>query len=361
MTVRVPKYMAEDVRSVVLGAGLFDPERSIGRDREHVYLPVLLDSENESYLRSRLDSFENASLISCTDMTPRRSFRLTPFEQIRERLKGEMDRKDLESLPGSWELLGDCLIIKNCDLDRRKLMKAAEVYKEVLGSRYVLLDRGGVSGELRSPDHLTLIPPEDGVKVTDHIENGLIYRLDPSRIMFSSGNTAERVRSGKYPVEYPTDSREELVLDMFAGIGYFTMPVARSERVEKVLACEKNPLSHRFLRENVRLNDLGDKILPVLGDNRKCLPEGFADRIIMGYVGTTRDYLDSAISYLKPGGGIIHLHETVPGEVGVSGLADDLGKKFRDLGWGFELLDGYRIKWYAPRIEHVVVHLALKK
>ena len=48
----------------------------------------------------------------------------------------------------------------------------------------------------------------------------MLYKLDPLKVMFSSGNVDEKQRMAHL------DCRGETVVDMFAGIGYFTMPLA---------------------------------------------------------------------------------------------------------------------------------------
>ena len=51
---------------------------------------------------------------------------------------------------------------------------------------------------------------------------------------------------------------------------------------------------------------------PRLGDCAAVTPEGVADRVIMGYVGTTHHDQVNGIRALKPEGGILHYHETTP-------------------------------------------------
>lgn len=51
-----------------------------------------------------------------------------------------------------------------------------------------------------------------------HQENGIIYSFDATRCMFSSGNLSEKRRIGAL------DCADEVVVDLFAGIGYFVLP-----------------------------------------------------------------------------------------------------------------------------------------
>ena len=52
----------------------------------------------------------------------------------------------------------------------------------------------------------------------DQRENGIRYALDAARCMFSSGNVSEKLRVARF------ECAGETVVDLFAGIGYFTLP-----------------------------------------------------------------------------------------------------------------------------------------
>ena len=49
-------------------------------------------------------------------------------------------------------------------------------------------------------------------------ENGIRYALDAAKCMFSSGNVSEKLRVARF------ECGGETVIDLFAGIGYFTLP-----------------------------------------------------------------------------------------------------------------------------------------
>ena len=135
-------------------------------------------------------------------------------------------------------------------------------------------------------------------------ENGCLFKLDLAKVMWSKGNNNERLRIAKLVED------DETVLDMFAGIGYFSIPIGVHSNAEKIISIEINPNSYNFLCENAKLNKL-DNLIPVLGDCMVETPKFKADRIVMGYVKTTHHYLNVAINSLNKGG-IIHYHETVP-------------------------------------------------
>jgi tRNA wybutosine-synthesizing protein 2 len=147
----------------------------------------------------------------------------------------------------------------------------------------------------------------------------------------------------------------EVVVDMFAGIGYFSIPMAVHSRPKKIMAIEINPESFFYLKENISLNKVENKISPICEDCSKFTPEGIADRVIMGYVGSTHQYLESAIKSLKKSGGILHYHETVPEKLSRIRPQERVKEAAHILGKKTEILKTHSIKKYSPGVIHVVV------
>src|SRR5947199_10136797 len=100
-----------------------------------------------------------------------------------------------------------------------------------------------------------------------------------------------------------------VVADLFAGIGYFTLPIAARGRAERIYACELNPTSYAYLVRNMRLNRVTN-VVPLLGDCRAVVPRSTADWVIMGHF-DAREYLDVAFDALRRQGTIIY-HELCP-------------------------------------------------
>uniref|UniRef100_UPI00384AC462 methyltransferase n=2 Tax=Methanobacteriaceae TaxID=2159 RepID=UPI00384AC462 len=142
----------------------------------------------------------------------------------------------------------------------------------------------------------------------------------------------------------------ETVIDMFAGIGYFSIPIGVHSNAKQIYSIEINPNSFHYLKENIKLNKISN-ITPLLGDCINITPDYKADRIIMGYVKTTHHYLKVAIDSLNKGG-VIHYHETVPEKLmdirpinRIKELAGDRQVEFLKLN---------KVKKYSPGVFHVV-------
>ena len=199
-----------------------------------------------------------------------------------------------------------------------------------------------IQGTKREPVYKILY---GGETETVNKENGCLFKLDLSKVMWSKGNNNERLRIAKLVED------GERVIDMFAGIGYFSIPIGVHANACEVISIEINPNSYHFLCENIKLNKL-DNITPILGDCKDITPNYNADRIIMGYVKTTHHYLKVAIDSLNEGG-ILHYHETVPEKLMNTRPIERI--KSEADGREVELLKINKIKKYAPGVEHVVV------
>ena len=207
----------------------------------------------------------------------------------------------------------------------------------------------GVEGVERRP-RLELIAGEPIREVT-HREYGCIFRLDIVRLIFCLGNSFERLRLAGLV------SDGEIVVDMFAGVGQFTIPITVLANPEKVYAIEINPEAYAYLAENIRLNGVEDRAQPILGDCRRVAEEklrGIADRVIMGYFWGTIEALGPALGALKPEGGIIHFHDLAR-RGGEREFVENVLERARQMGYRVELLGWRRVKSYSRTRNHVVI------
>jgi tRNA wybutosine-synthesizing protein 2 len=187
--------------------------------------------------------------------------------------------------------------------------------------------------------------------VATHKENGVLYKLDTREIMFSSGNIDERIRMAGVCED------GEIVVDMFAGIGYFSLPMAVHSQPEKVYAVEINPVAFGYLKENTELNGVERIIEPILGDCQEMAPEGVATRVVMGYL-SGESYLTKAMRVVGDEG-VIHYHENCPNELLPERPIENIEKAAMAEGRDVEVLDQRRIKSFAPGVSHMVLDVRI--
>lgn len=275
-------------------------------------------------------------------------FRRTPA--LAELLGGEMEDDLLRLLPRGWFILGDVIIVK--------IQPQLGQFKHQIGDALLsiyprcrsVLEDFGIEGQLREPVR-EIIAGE--TRETIHKENGVFFKLDALKIMFSQGNLRERIRMSRL-------GNDEVVVDMFAGIGYFTLPMAVHARPRRVLAIELNPAAYQYLKENVRLNHVESIVETILGDCEKFTPPGVADRVVMGYVGATDRYLGTGVRALRPGG-ILHYHQTIPSWQYPRAIIEDVVDVAEELDRSVEIKRCARVKKYSPGVVHAVVDACIGK
>jgi tRNA wybutosine-synthesizing protein 2 len=222
----------------------------------------------------------------------------------------------------------------------------------------VYLNLGKIKGQFREPENIELIAGENH-PIVEHKEHGVIYRFDLTKIMFSKGNINER----KLLATFVKDN--EVIVDMFAGIGYFSLPIAKNSNPQRIYSIELNPLSYKFLVENIKLNHLEDVIIPIFGDSMeevlKLSKNGIiADRVIMGVLPAPKRSIKNALSLAKNDGTIYHYE----------GIADK--EKYIDLFNGFnqiaelnkytcKLISHRFVKSYGPNLYHVVLDIRVSE
>jgi tRNA (guanine37-N1)-methyltransferase len=142
-------------------------------------------------------------------------------------------------------------------------------------------------------------------KETEHKEHGYRIRLDLRKVYFSPREASERQR-----IAGQVKPRENVMV-MFAGAGPYAIAIAkRQPKAGKIYAVEINPDAYKYMAENVRINKLGGKIIPILGDvEETCTPYfGKCDRVLMPLPKGAYEYLVIAAKCLKPKGGVIHYY-----------------------------------------------------
>jgi tRNA wybutosine-synthesizing protein 2 len=143
----------------------------------------------------------------------------------------------------------------------------------------------------------------------------------------------------------------ERVFDMFAGIGYFTLPMARAGA--EVLAAEIRPEAYRYLVENAVLNGVQDRIEAFRADCADVEVGDPVDRVVMGHY-EAHKRLDSAIAALRSGG-VLHIHDATPTAELWDRPVGRIEAAAERAGRSVEVLDRRVVKGYSAGVEHVVV------
>jgi tRNA wybutosine-synthesizing protein 2 len=274
-----------------------------------------------------------------------------PYEKIKKKVTNIIPPHLIDKIPKKWEKIGNVLLFKLPSEFNNYKNEISKIYAQVLKCKSVLNDIGGIEGVYRIPK-VELIFGSNNTE-TIHIENGIKYKLDPRKIMFSSGNMDERLRMSNISNE------NEVIVDLFAGIGYFSIPIAVYSKPKKIFSCEINPISFDYLCKNIVLNHVTSIIEPLKGDNKNTSPTNIANRVILGYFGDTKKYLPLAFKCLKNKSGVIHYHDIFSDDIvqfNPLKIVDDIAKKYKIKT---KCLKYRNVKSYAPGISHYVFDIKI--
>jgi tRNA wybutosine-synthesizing protein 2 len=224
----------------------------------------------------------------------------SPADRVRRRYAAIAGDRNAARLPRGFERLGRVLLVRLPEEMRPDFALLGQLWQEEIGVATVLRHAGPVEGEWRLP-RLEVIA--GGATETTVVAHGCRWTFDAARILFSRGNTLERAHIG---AEVRPGER---VADLFAGIGYFTIPAARADPTVRVVAVEANPVSFEYLQRNLRANHVIDQVTPVAGDNRRVeLPRGTFDRVLLGLLPSSLPWIGRGVELLRPAGGTLHVH-----------------------------------------------------
>lgn len=135
-----------------------------------------------------------------------------------------------------------------------------QVVASALNCKRLAIDQSIACNHYRSSTAVLLLGDNGWV---EHVDNGICYVFDVTKCMFSSGNISEKLRVAKF------DCRGETIVDLYAGIGYFTLPYLVHTGALKVHACEWNPVAVEALQKGLIANKVEDRCVIHCGDNRK--------------------------------------------------------------------------------------------
>ncbi len=320
------------MRKILLERGLLDISLKIKKTEKHILFPVL--SEDARAISRELveDEFEERELTE----TDYRS-----LAQVPEELK--------ELLPTSFDVIGDVGIVKLPEPLLPYARQVGEALQKVAPRlRTVALDKG-VKGELRIRD-LEVITGDPSTETT-HLEYGIKFLVDPAKVYFNPRLANERRRIASLV------KQGEVVVDMFAGVGPFSIMIARYALPSLVVAVDLNPDAVEYLRRNIELNK-ASRVVPYEGDARQVVFDvPCADRIIMNLPHSAIDFFHDALTRLKLQGTIHFYHICERDQAGK--MVADLIAEAKGMGVMLKAKRIEELKTYSPSMSVFSVDFVL--
>ncbi|XP_027598557.2 tRNA wybutosine-synthesizing protein 2 homolog isoform X1 [Pipra filicauda] len=241
----------------------------------------------------------------------RASRRRAPAQKLRDELRQLLDGSWSEELeqdvPHAWQRHGDLVLLSEDSFRAAPWESLGPVLWETvasaLGARRIARRGRVLPDGMRTPS-VTLLLGQDGW--VEHVDNGIRYTFDVTKCMFSPGNITEKLRVASLPCS------GEVLVDLYAGIGYFTLPFLVHAGAAFVHACEWNVHAVEALRRALALNGVQDRCHIHHGDSRQLELRDMADRVNLGLIPSSEEGWPVACRVLKKDtGGVLHIHHNV--------------------------------------------------
>lgn len=257
----------------------------------------------------------------------------------------EEDEEEPEFETPSYEVIGDIAVISDlAGVEREEAVEGILHHQNV---KTILLKKGGLRGEFRVGEYEKLHGEETE---TVHKEFGCDYRVDPTKVYFSERFSTERKRV----VDQIEDG--EKVLVMFAGVGPFAILAAQHASPEKVVAVEKNPEGADYLKENILINNVEDKVEGIKGDVRDVLPElGKFDRVIMPLPESADEFLELAYEHTEYNG-VINYYRFLENE-----NWEELEEEIADQIGNYKIVNQVECGERGPSVKRVCIEIKKKE
>ena len=293
-----------------------------------------------------------------------------PHHRLTKAVQTWLDAHDLSLnlatlVPTKWERLGDLVLLSHewRQSDAWPTVSKHPASAALWGAMAQALKvtslgiQAPIANDTFRSSQVEMLLGSSKVEFTDH---GMTYAFDAAKVMFSSGNVTERRRIGAMKMH------GEVVVDAYAGVGYYTFPMLVHAGAAHVHACEINPASIAGLRDGAAANNLLDRLTIHEGDNHVTLLglKGVANRCHLGLLPSSESAWEPCLLALKPSGGVLHVHMNVE-EERIEAWTAATVQTFEalvakhDLGLSVQAQHLERVKWFAPRVRHVVLDLRL--
>jgi tRNA (guanine37-N1)-methyltransferase len=279
---------------------------------------------------------------------------------VKKRLKTLLSEvlppEEISHIYNSYDIVGDIAIIRLTEESRKYSQIIADTIMKVHKNvRTVLAQTSSVHGDyrLRKLEHIA------GEKrtTTVHKESGCLFLVDVDKCYFSPRLFYERMRIAKLVRD------GETVVNMFAGVGCFSLVIAKHSNAAKIYSIDINPIAVQYMRENVKLNRAFGRVIPIKGDAKEIILKmlhGVADRVLMPLPEKALEYMPYALLALKEGGGWIHYYDfehASKGENAVEKVKLKVAQRLKSLGVRFEIPFGRIVRTTGPNWYQIVLDI----
>lgn len=369
--IKVEKEKGEDLKRVInkqfKKQRIINSDYQIEYDGDYILFPIKTLTDEHFYELNKV--LKDQFLIDIINKkgTSKGKKERTSLEDL---LKKKLPSDVLNIIPRSYDVIGNIAIVefdRFSELSQKKSTK----YKSQVASAIIQLNKGlksvyekksEIRGIYRLREFSILKGPDN--PETIHKENKCLFKLDIKKMYFSPRLVYERNRiaTGHF-------TENENIIDMFAGVGPFSIQIAKNHPVN-IHSFDINPAACKYLEENIRINNVNDKITAYnldvknLIDKESILGETLKnsmDRVIMNLPEKAVNFFDVACFLLKESGGILHYYLFNEKSFTIEQAIQSLEKKLDEENYHIvKILASRKVKGYSPKIDLLSLDLYLR-
>ena len=296
--IRTSKKNGQKIIALASKLELIDKSLEIEREQSSLSIPIVRQpQENELGVLKK----EALEIQLSTAVFNEKQLQKKNLTQV---LETKLPSNLIAMLPQALDVIGDIAIIDiPPELKSSENIIGEAILQTHRNIKTVLAKAGAISGTYRVREYDFIAGKQK--TQTIHREFGCQYHVDVAKAYFSPRLSHEHERVSLLV------QKCETVVDLFAGVGPFSILIAKKNPTVKVYAVDLNPEAVVLLKVNVRVNRVENRVLPVLGDASQIASsklKGIADRAIMNLPETAIEFVEAACQAIKPYGGIIHFY-----------------------------------------------------
>lgn len=276
---------------------------------------------------------------------------------LKQALGGILTLEETAQVYSAFDQIGDIVIIKIPDeLMPKKKLIADAILANVKTAKAVFAQVSPVRGDFRVRD-LEFIAGENRT-ITEYKEHACRFKVDVAKTYFSPRLSTERQRIADMV------SCNETIVNMFAGVGTYSVVIAKANKTCKVYSIDSNSAASELDQINAKLNKVQDRVVSICGDAAEVIKNRLAwqaDRVLMPLPEKASEFVDSAVLALKEKG-IVHYFAHIKADYKKaaqgSGLLDahDAFAKY-----DHQVLEIRVVREVGPRIYQIVADVSVRR
>ncbi len=338
----------------------------VEQESNYILIPLI---EDKTLVESLIKIIINKIAFQIISREGKLNFKFK-HKTLHNTLKNEIPYEFLELIPKSYDILGTIAIVefdKSKDLYDKDLISIKKrIAKGIIqlnsSVKTVFEKKSEIKGNYRLRE-LELLLGEKNYE-TIYKENNCFFKLDIRNTFFTPRLVYERKRISSGNIK-----ENELIIDLFAGVGPFSIQIAKKLQVN-IHSFDINRFAYNYLKENIGLNKLKGRVIPHNIDINTLLDptsslgsmlKNKANRIIMNLPEKSLNFIVVACFLMKKSGGILHIYQFCERPNPIEKAKDKVNNSLKKLNWYIEeVINSKIVKSYSPKSDLVVIDLKIK-